>query len=286
ADAREVLRAHRPKIVFNAAAYKHVPIVERNPREGVQVNALAASRLMALAEAEGVARFVQISTDKAVNPTNVMGAAKRVAELAARALAAEGARMRMITTRFGNVLGSAGSVVPLFEEQIRRGGPVTVTHPEMRRYFMTIEEAVRLILQAAARGEGGEIFVLDMGEPVRIVDLARQMIRLAGLEPERDVPIVFTGLRPGEKLYEELFYANETPNPAPVPGLLLAAAPPVDRHAFRERMKALEKAVDSGDPEAIRRALQGLVPEYRPMQDATHADESAQTLRVISARRP
>jgi len=202
-----VMRRYRPHVVFHAAAYKHVPMLERNPWQAVTNNILGAKVLMESAVMRGVGHFVMVSTDKAVRPTNVMGASKRICELIAAACA--GGHTRMMTVRFGNVVNSAGSVVPLFREQIARGGPVTITHPEVTRFFMTIPEAAQLVLQAGALGEGGETFILDMGTPVKIVDMARDLIRLSGKEPDTDIEILFTGLREGEKLYEELITQGE-----------------------------------------------------------------------------
>ncbi|RMH60802.1 MAG: polysaccharide biosynthesis protein [Zetaproteobacteria bacterium] len=257
---------YAPDIVFNAAAYKHVPLVEHNPAEGVKTNVLGTCQLADLACAQGVGVFVQISTDKAVNPTNVMGASKRAAEIYCQNLDSRCPETAFITTRFGNVLGSAGSVVPLFEQQIRAGGPVTVTHPEITRYFMTIPEAVSLILQAASMGNGGEIFVLDMGEPVRIVDLAEQMIRLAGLEPGRDIEIVFTGLRPGEKLHEELFHGEEKLQDTSHPKIMQASSRVVPWQEIRACLDELTGACNARDVHRLRRVLRRMVPEYAPME--------------------
>jgi len=257
-----VFEHYRPQVVFHAAAYKHVPLVEANPAEGVKTNVLGTCQLADLANEFGVEKFVMVSTDKAVNPANVMGATKRAAEIYCQNLNARSATA-FVTTRFGNVLGSAGSVVPLFEKQIRDGGPVTVTHPDITRYFMTIPEAVSLILQAAAMGEGGEIFVLDMGEPVKIVDLAEQMIRLAGFEPGVDIEIAYTGLRPGEKLYEELFHDAEPPVGTSHPKIMLASSRQVDWEEMQRVRGLLGKACARRDLTEIVADLRLLVPEYR-----------------------
>ncbi|MDX8402119.1 MAG: nucleoside-diphosphate sugar epimerase/dehydratase [Mariprofundaceae bacterium] len=262
ARMRWLFERFRPDLVFNAAACKHVPLVEKNPAEGVKTNVLGTVRLADLAVEFGVRKFIQISTDKAVNPTNVMGATKRAAEIYCQNLDRRSPATAFVTTRFGNVLGSAGSVVPLFQEQIEKGGPVTVTHPEVTRYFMTIPEAVSLILQAALMGRGGEIFVLDMGEPVRILDLAEQMIRLSGLEPGRDVEIVFTGLRPGEKLYEELFHEAESLVGTDHPKLMLAASREADWSRIEAWLKRLDQACTARDIDTLLAVLREMVPEY------------------------
>ncbi|MDQ7000332.1 MAG: nucleoside-diphosphate sugar epimerase/dehydratase [Mariprofundus sp.] len=256
----------RPDIVFNAAAYKHVPLVEQNPAEGVKTNVLGTCQLADLAVETGVKKFIQISTDKAVNPTNVMGASKRSAEIYCQNLDRRSDHTAFITTRFGNVLGSAGSVVPLFRSQIEAGGPVTVTHPDITRYFMTIPEAVALILQAATMGHGGEIFVLDMGEPVRIADLAEQMIRLTGLEPGHDIEITYTGLRPGEKLYEELFHEAEELQTTSHPKIMLSGSREVDWAAMQLELKTLRLACSRRDIPLLHKELKQLVPEFTPMQ--------------------
>lgn len=256
---RDVIREARPHVILHAAAHKHVPVVEANVGEAVKNNVLGTRVVAELADAFGVETFVMISTDKAVNPTSVMGATKRVAEMLVQSLA-ERSRTRFIAVRFGNVLGSAGSVVPIFREQIAAGGPVLVTHPEMRRYFMTIPEATQLVLQAAAIAQGGEIFVLDMGEPVKIVDLARDMIRMSGFEPDVEMPIVFTGLRPGEKLFEELFHESEGYEATRHPKILVGRIARVPFETLQAGVDALVVALDEGEG-AIRSRLSELVPE-------------------------
>jgi FlaA1/EpsC-like NDP-sugar epimerase len=265
-DAVAVERAFaqaRPDLVFHAAAYKHVPLLEEQLREAVRNNVLATETVAAAADRHRCAGLVLISTDKAVNPTSVMGACKRLAELVVQAHAARSAT-RYITVRFGNVLDSAGSVVPLFREQIARGGPLTVTHPEVTRYFMTIPEACQLILQAALQGRGGEIFALDMGDPVRIRDLAEQMIRLAGKQPGRDIAIVYTGLRPGEKLFEELFHPQEQYAPTAHAKLFLAQPRALEPQQIDAAMREARAAVDVFDEEALRRMLGHLLPAFQP----------------------
>ncbi|RJX20460.1 MAG: polysaccharide biosynthesis protein [Desulforudis sp.] len=251
-----------PQVIFHAAAYKHVPIVENNPAEGVNTNIFGTKIVAEAADRYNADRFVFISTDKAVNPANVMGASKRIAELFCQNLNGR-SRTKYITTRFGNVLGSAGSVVPLFQKQIEKGGPVTVTHPEITRYFMTIPEAVSLILQAGAMGAGGEIFVLDMGEPVLIKDLAEQMIRFSGLVPGQDIKIVYTGLRPGEKLFEELLHSGENLQPTSHVKLLLARCRQVDWGWLEEEFARLEQAVIFRDVDLLKKHLKNIVPEYQ-----------------------
>jgi FlaA1/EpsC-like NDP-sugar epimerase len=250
----------RPQVVFHAAAYKHLPMLQNQVREAFRNNVMGTRRVADAADRHGVETFVLISTDKAVNPSNVMGATKRVAELYCQHLN-RSSGTRFITVRFGNVLNSTGSVVPLFNEQIRRGGPVTVTHPEITRYFMTIAEAGQLILQAGVLGQGGEVFVLDMGEPVRISYLAEQLIRLAGKEPGRDIEIVYTGLRPGEKLFEELFHAHESYAKTAHEKILLTRSPDVNLDWIIGRLQQAEQAVRLYDHAGLRKILLELVPE-------------------------
>ena len=258
-----IARRHRPAVVVHAAAYKHVPLMEQlNEIEALRTNASGTLNAARVAGECGAQRFVMVSTDKAVNPGNVMGASKRLAELLVQSVAAQYPATRFVSVRFGNVLGSSGSVVPLFTAQIARGGPVTVTHPEIVRYFMTIPEAAQLVLQAGLIAGSGEIFVLDMGEPVRIVELARMMIRLSG-RTEQEVPITFTGLRPGEKLYEELLADDETTLPTPHPKLRIARSSGKlpDPQAVSAWIDAAGPAPAEG---ALREWLRGQVPEYRP----------------------
>ncbi len=280
ADVRDAARLAalcaemRPELVFHAAALKHVPMVEANPLEGLLTNAAGTRHVADAARAAGAQAMVFVSTDKAVNPSSLMGASKRLAEMYCQALdiAALGAAdgMRCVTVRFGNVLGSTGSVVPLFRRQLERGGPLTVTHPDMQRYFMTVQEAVGLVLQASVVGtsevppgkpEGG-IFVLDMGRPVRIVDLARQMIRLAGRRPDRDVQIAFTGLRPGEKLFEELFHGSEPPVPTGHPGLLMATPRTADLAIVARAIDEIAAGCRAGQARLALAQLGRVVPEF------------------------
>lgn len=257
----QVLEAHRPAVVFHAAAHKHVPMMEWNPGEAVKNNVLGTRGLADLADAHGVEEFVMISTDKAVRPTSVMGVSKRIAELYIQALSRR-SRTKFVTVRFGNVLGSAGSVVPIFKEQIARGGPVTVTHPEMKRFFMTIPEACQLVLEAAGLGKGGEIFILDMGEPVKIVDLARDLIRLSGLTPDRDIEVKFSGVRPGEKLFEELYLEEEGAERTRHPRIWIGKHSPREWAEINRQIEELGELAQVGEPERVLAGLADIVPEY------------------------
>jgi FlaA1/EpsC-like NDP-sugar epimerase len=257
-----VFRTFKPHVVYHAAAYKHVPMMENNPSESILTNVLGTKVTAELAVEHNVEKFVLISTDKAVNPTNVMGASKRIAEIFTQSLGKQ-VKTKFITTRFGNVLGSNGSVIPRFKKQIEEGGPVTVTHPDITRYFMTIPEACQLVLEAGCMGKGGEIFVFDMGKQVRIADLAKKMIKLSGLTEGRDIQIVYTGLRPGEKLYEELLADTENTLPTHHPQILIGK---VKEYAFDEIKQKIEKLITlfyGQDNIEIVSRMKELVPEFR-----------------------
>lgn len=275
ARIEQVLAAWRPNVVFHAAAHKHVPLMEWNPGEAIKNNIVGTRSLADFADAYGVERFVMISTDKAVNPTSIMGVSKRVAEIYVQALS-QRSQTRFVTVRFGNVLGSTGSVIPIFKEQIARGGPITVTHPEMKRYFMTIPEACQLVLQAGSMGEGGEIFILDMGKPVKIVDLAKDLIRLSGLSPD-DIEIRFTGMRPGEKLFEELSLAQESAQKTQHPKIFIGQFIPHEWEEINRQVDELRKMVHSVAPAQILAMLQEIVPEFHN-EDAVYAEAERRLL--------
>ena len=266
----DVFAKIRPEIVIHSAAYKHVPVLESYPEEAVKTNILGTRILGELALKYKVEKFVYISTDKAINPSSVMGSTKRVGEEMLRILNGRNGT-RFISVRFGNVLGSRGSVIPLFEGQIKKGGPVTVTHPEMKRYFMATSEAVLLVLEAAAIGEGGEAYILDMGEPIKILDLAREMIRLSGYEPDVDIPIVFSGLRPGEKLFEELLGAEEGSEPTEHARIFRARNPMIraEDETFGKIEKLINVCYDGNDRNSIITGLADIVPTYKPQAPGT-----------------
>ncbi|MEY4488525.1 MAG: hypothetical protein RIQ79_1033, partial [Verrucomicrobiota bacterium] len=265
----QILSRYKPALIFHAAAHKHVYLMERQPAEALKNNSLGTLLLAEEAVAHGVETFLAISTDKAINPTNIMGASKRLAELMLQGLHVSGhaGKTRLMAVRFGNVLGSSGSVVPIFKQQIAAGGPVTVTHPEVTRYFMTIPEAVGLVLQTALLGNGGEVFVLDMGQPVKIADLARQMIQLSGFVPDTDIEIKYVGLKPGEKLYEELQHSTETHQPTMHPRILRFVAAGIDPQLVRQEMLRLQIHLNEMDINEVKLAVQKLLPEYTPYMD-------------------
>ena len=262
-----IFQREQPDLVFHAAAFKHVHMVEKNPNEGVLTNVMGTTNVARACLSAKVTVMVLISTDKAVNPTSIMGATKRIAEMICQRLSLTSTKCRFVTVRFGNVLGSTGSVVPLFQRQIARGGPLTVTDPDVTRYFMTAREAVELVLQATAATpknvENGKIFVLDMGRPVRILDLARQMIRLAGYTPDVDIPITFTGLRPGEKLYEEMLHEGEVPEPTNLDGVNLASPSVVDYELLNDQVDKLSNAATSRNTAETKALIRYLVPEMQ-----------------------
>ncbi len=262
---RHVFERFQPEIIFHAAAHKHVPMMEAQPSEAIKNNSFGSAYLARLAGESGVERFVMISTDKAINPTNVMGASKRLAEMYVQALAASnGGKTKFMAVRFGNVLGSSGSVIPTFKKQIASGGPVKVTHPDVTRYFMTIPEAVGLVMQSGAIGQGGEIFVLDMGEPVKIVDLARQLIELSGLVPDEDIDIEFVGLRPGEKLFEELQHTDENTKPTEHEKIFCFVSKPRKLEEVEAIFDGLRPILHSAEPAELKLKLKEAVPEYKP----------------------
>lgn len=256
-----IMKAEKPDVIFHAAAYKHVPLMEDYPEEAVRVNVFGTKTLAEAAIAAEVPKFVLISTDKAINPLSVMGKAKRAAELVLKALNEE-KKTKFVAVRFGNVIGSRGSVVPLFQEQIKRRSPITVTHPDMKRYFMTIPEAALLVMEAGSVGKGGEVFMLDMGQPVKIADLAKEMIRLAGLEPDIDVPVIFTGIRPGEKLFEEIISEEERRvNQTQWDKIFVTRSEkPADVRALKERAESLLSSLH-GDKEGVKRSLDAFIKE-------------------------
>jgi FlaA1/EpsC-like NDP-sugar epimerase len=285
----EVFSSLRPDVVIHAAAHKHVPLMELNPCEAVKNNILGTQNVADACRGSGVGEFVLISTDKAVNPSSIMGCTKRAAEIYVQGLnGSPGCRTQFKTVRFGNVLGSAGSVVPIFERQIRQGGPVTVTDPEMKRYFMTISEASQLVLQAAATGEGGQIFLLDMGGPVKIVDLARDMITLSGLRVGEDIDVVYTGARPGEKLFEELRIEGEDVAPTTHPKVKIWRHQAVEASKIQQAMAQFDEVAHSPDRERIVAALQFLVPEFAPLDlskdEARRAQAEAELQAAAKAR--
>jgi FlaA1/EpsC-like NDP-sugar epimerase len=276
----------KPEVVLHAAAYKHVPLMEAQPAEAALTNIGGTYNMAELALAHGVKEFILVSTDKAVNPTSVMGATKRCAELLLQAITATHSGMAVVTTRFGNVLGSNGSVIPLFRKQIALGGPVTVTHPEVTRFFMTIPEACRLVLEAATMGKGGEIYVFDMGEPVRIADLADRMIRLSGLEPGKDIAIQYTGLRPGEKLYEELLADQEGNQPTHHPRILIGRTQTVNAEAVQGAIRAILEQARQGHNDAVVSGMKALVPEYLSRNSAYGKFDDQSTTTAASTGRP
>ena len=272
----DIFKEYQPQYIFHAAAYKHVPMMEDNVSESIQINVFGTRTLADLAVKYGAEKFVMISTDKAVNPTNVMGCSKRICEIYVQSLAKKlqekgGHVTQFITTRFGNVLGSNGSVIPRFRDQIQRGGPVTVTHPEIIRYFMTIPEACRLVLEAVFMGQGNDIFIFDMGKPVKITDMACRMIKLAGLQPDKDIEIVYTGLRPGEKLYEELLYNEENSTPTLNPKIFKGISLKQDYDKIKPALQQLVEVAQTDNKKETVYQLKQIVPEFKSMNSVYEA---------------
>lgn len=272
-NIERILSGHKPHFVYHAAAYKHVPILEQFPEQVVLTNVMGTKILADASHRHGVRKFVMISTDKAVNPTNLMGATKRIAELYVNSLDGPDST-RFITTRFGNVMGSNGSVIPMFRQQIEKGGPVTVTHPDITRYFMTIPEASSLVIEASIMGKGGEIYVFDMGKPEKILDMARKMIQLAGYRPDLDIKIVFTGLRKGEKLHEELFKSEESPLQTHHPKIMIAQHRKPNDHFHEDLMLLIQHArKHDGNDLPIRSLIQQMIPEFVPKEEASRLEQ-------------
>jgi FlaA1/EpsC-like NDP-sugar epimerase len=289
ARMESILSRHQPKVVFHAAAHKHVPMMEHQPGEAIRNNVLGTAQVAELSVKYGVDRFVLISTDKAINPTSVMGATKRLAEMFIQSLQAcsPSGNTKLMAVRFGNVLGSSGSVIPVFQRQIAEGGPVRVTHPDMTRYFMTIPEASMLVLQSAMQGQGGEIFVLDMGKPVRIVELARQMIELSGLKPDEDIRIEFSGVRPGEKLFEEITHSGENFVPTNHTKIFRFISHPIELDALRTRLQEFHGMLNTSTASELKAALRRAIPDYTPfLPDALRHEAATPILRLDDQRTP
>lgn len=279
---RRIMEEYHPQIVVHAAAHKHVPLMEKNCIEAVENNVFGTLNVIKLCEEYGVQRFMMVSTDKAVNPTNIMGATKRMCEIIARAHSASGSSVVFSDTRFGNVLGSAGSVIPLFKRQIANGGPITLTDKRIIRYFMTIPEASQLVLHSGAIAKNGELFVLDMGQPIKIYDLAVNMIKLSGLEPFRDIDIIETGLRPGEKLYEELLVKSETLRKTDNDLIFIEKDEPISMEDLQERLEILREAIRSNDDETVRAAMHRVVPTYKTPEEVNR--KAAQAVEMQNAK--
>jgi FlaA1/EpsC-like NDP-sugar epimerase len=272
-----LMAAYQPEVVFHAAAHKHVPLMEHCPQEAVRNNVFGTLNLVRAADAYGVKKFIQISTDKAVNPTNVMGASKRLCEMIVQSMA-HCSKTTFAAVRFGNVLGSNGSVIPLFKRQIAAGGPITLTDFRIIRYFMTIPEAAQLVLEAGAMAHQNELFVLDMGRPVRILDLAENLIRLSGLEPYSDIAIVETGLRPGEKLYEELLVASRDIEKTASEKIFVEHQPPITPAELEGKLEVLKAALETEDADTLRAALHRVVPTFREPEEVNAAQGATVTI--------